>query len=102
MGVDPARLPEDPARSAGRRPAPRCRVRPAAGFDASGFERNGVDRIPEGDRTSTPGTFFVIFIGGSVGLGAVAFGWVGLTVRARACGRRSRRSPWAPRSGSSC
>ena len=48
------------------------------GFDRRGFERNGVDRIPEHDRTSTPGTFFVIFLGGSVGLGAVAFGWVGL------------------------
>jgi purine-cytosine permease-like protein len=48
------------------------------GFDRGGFERNGVDRIPEEQRTSTPWTFFVIFVGGSVGLGAVAFGWVGL------------------------
>lgn len=49
------------------------------GFSRAGFENNGVDRIPEEQRTSTPWTFFVIFVGGSVGLGAVAFGWVGLT-----------------------
>ena len=29
------------------------------GIGPSGFERNGVDRVPESDRTSTPGTFFV-------------------------------------------
>ena len=82
MGVDPARLPEDQARPVGsgrhRGAGPAGGAEPA-GFDPSGFERNGVDRIPEGDRTSTPTTFFVIFIGGSVGLGAVAFGWVGMT-----------------------
>jgi purine-cytosine permease-like protein len=44
-----------------------------------GVEPNGVDRIPEGERTSTPRTFFVIFVGTSVGLGAAAFGWVGIT-----------------------
>lgn len=49
------------------------------GIGPSGFERNGVDSVPEGDRTSTPGTFFVLFVGGSVGLGAIAFGWVGMT-----------------------
>ncbi len=49
------------------------------GIGPSGFERNGVDRIPEGDRTSTPGTFFVVFVGGSVGLGAIAFGWLGMS-----------------------
>ena len=76
MGIDPARLPEDPAPA---RAGGRHRSGDAPGFEPSGFERNGVDRIREGDRTSTPGTFFVIFIGGSVGLGAVAFGWVGLT-----------------------
>ena len=48
------------------------------GIGPSGFERNGVDRIPEGERTSTPGTFFVVFVGGSVGLGAIAFGWLGM------------------------
>jgi len=58
--------------------------RPAAadrtpGFEPSGFERNGVDRIPDDERTSTPGTFFVVMVGGSVGLGAVAFGWVAMT-----------------------
>ena len=68
-GAEPSG-PSRPADSAGFDPS---------GFDPSGFERNGVDRIPEGDRTSTPRTFFVIFIGGSVGLGAVAFGWVGMT-----------------------
>ncbi|HEX5811653.1 MAG TPA: cytosine permease, partial [Pseudonocardia sp.] len=76
MGVDPARLPEDPAPA---RTGGRHRGDDPGGFERSGFELNGVDRIPEGDRTSTPATFFVIFIGGSVGLGAVAFGWVGLT-----------------------
>lgn len=45
----------------------------------SGFERHGVDRIPDAERTSTPTTFFVIFVGTSVGLGAVAFGWVGMS-----------------------
>jgi purine-cytosine permease-like protein len=45
----------------------------------AGFERIGVDRIPDEERTSTPGTFFVVFVGTSVGLGAVAFGWVGIT-----------------------
>ena len=45
----------------------------------TGFERNGADRIPEAERTSTPGTFFVVFVGGSVGLGAVVFGWLGIT-----------------------
>jgi purine-cytosine permease-like protein len=71
MGVEPGT--DDP----GRRTAP---ARPSTtGFERNGFERNGIDRIPEHERTSTPGTFFVIFVGGSVGLGAVAFGWVGLT-----------------------
>ena len=84
MGVDPGRLPEDsvrPSESGRHRSAGPGGAEPA-GFDSSGFERNGVDRIPESDRTSTPWTFFVIFIGGSVGLGAVAFGWVGHDVRA--------------------
>ena len=70
MGVDPHALSE------GR--VGRSRET-EVGFERGGFERNGVDRITEGDRTSTPWTFFVIFVGGSVGLGAVAFGWVGLT-----------------------
>lgn len=70
MGVEPRRMPDSPA-------VPIDEGR--AGFEPNGFERNGVDRIPEHDRTSTPGTFFVVFIGGSVGLGAVAFGWIGLT-----------------------
>src|SRR6478752_4765344 len=48
------------------------------GIGPSGIERNGVDRIPENERTSTPGTFFVVFVGGSVGLGAIAFGWLGM------------------------
>jgi purine-cytosine permease-like protein len=62
-----------------RTPAPDQPARRQPGFDRTGFERNGVDRIPEGERTSTPVTFFTIFVGTSVGLGAVAFGWVGLT-----------------------
>ena len=90
MGVEPRRVPEGPggraapARHAAERtgsgPGPERAPpeREPAGFERNGFERNGVDRIPEHERTSTPGTFFVIFIGGSVGLGAVAFGWVGL------------------------
>jgi purine-cytosine permease-like protein len=49
------------------------------GVGRTSFERNGVDRIAEEERTSTPGTFFVVFVGGSVGLGAIAFGWVGVT-----------------------
>lgn len=49
-------------------------VAPQHGAAPSGIERNGVDRIPEAERTSTPGTFFVVFVGGSVGLGAIAFG----------------------------
>jgi purine-cytosine permease-like protein len=49
------------------------------GTGQAGFERNGVDRIPDAERTATPWTFFVVFIGGSVGLGAIAFGWVGFT-----------------------
>jgi purine-cytosine permease-like protein len=71
-GGDPRTVPEDPQgrRSAATRPS---------GIGPAGFERNGVDRIPEQDRTSTPATFFVIFVGTSVGLGAVIFGWVGLT-----------------------
>jgi purine-cytosine permease-like protein len=48
------------------------------GSGRGGVERRGVDRIPDGERTSTPWTFFVIFVGTSVGLGAVAFGWVGI------------------------
>ena len=51
---------------------------PQQGIGPSGFERNGVDRIPENERTSTPTTFFVVFVGGSVGLGAIAFGWLGM------------------------
>ncbi|WP_214402664.1 purine-cytosine permease family protein [Pseudonocardia lacus] len=43
-----------------------------------GIERHGVDRIPDAERTSSPGTFAMIFIGSSVGLGAVAFGWIGM------------------------
>jgi purine-cytosine permease-like protein len=81
MGVDPGRLPEDsvrPSESGRHRSAGSGGTEPA-GFDSSGFERNGVDRIPESDRTSTPWTFSVIFLGSSVGLGAVAFGWVGMT-----------------------
>jgi purine-cytosine permease-like protein len=81
MGVDPGRLPEDSVRQSesGRHRSAGAGRAETAGFDSSGFERNGVDRIPESDRTSTPWTFFVIFIGGSVGLGAVSFGWVGMT-----------------------
>src|SRR4051794_30497980 len=81
MGVDPGRLPEDSVRpsESGRHRSADPGGTEQAGFDSSGFERNGVDRIPESDRTSTPWTFSVIFIGSSVGLGAVAFGWVGLT-----------------------
>jgi purine-cytosine permease-like protein len=74
MGVEPGT--DDPGR---RTAAARAPAAGRPGFERNGFERNGVDRIPERERTSTPGTFFVIFIGGSVGLGAVAFGWVGLT-----------------------
>jgi purine-cytosine permease-like protein len=48
------------------------------GFEPNGLERNGVDRIPDAQRTATPGTFFVIAVGGSVGLGAAYFGYLGL------------------------
>jgi purine-cytosine permease-like protein len=71
MGADPQALsggPRDRSAGAGH-----------AGSGTAGIERNGVDRIPDVERTSTPWTFFVIFVGGSVGLGAVAFGWVGMT-----------------------
>ena len=86
MGVEPARC----RRAEGRSAASTARARR---FERNGFERNGVDRIPERERTSTPGTFFVIFVGGSVGLGAVAFGWVGHYVRAGPVGHdlRDRR-----------
>ena len=70
MVVDPGRAPDGRDAVGAERPH---------GFDASGFERNGVDRIAEDERTSSPGTFFVVFVGGSVGLGAIAFGWVGMT-----------------------
>jgi purine-cytosine permease-like protein len=73
MGADPGGAPVR-GRPAHARPDDR-----GTGFERSGFELNGVDRIVEEQRTSTPWTFFVIFVGGSVGLGAVAFGWVGLT-----------------------
>jgi len=43
------------------------------------FEHVGVDRIEEHARTSSPWTFFAIFLGGSVGLGNVAFGWIPIT-----------------------
>src|SRR4051795_2558251 len=58
---------------------PRAVREGAAGPAPSGIERHGVDRIPEAERTSTPTTFAVIFVGTSVGLGAVAFGWVGMS-----------------------
>jgi purine-cytosine permease-like protein len=67
MGVGRRELPED-----------HTEIR-AAGTGRGAIERRGVDRIPDEERTSTPGTFFVIFVGTSVGLGAVAFGWVGIT-----------------------
>ena len=73
MGVDPGGVPVR-SRAAHARADDR-----GTGFERNGFERNGVDRIPEEQRTSTPWTFFVIFLGSSVGLGAVSFGWVGLT-----------------------
>src|SRR3954447_26823075 len=62
MGADPRALPEG-----------------AVAGMPSGIERHGVDRIPEAERTSTPTTFSVVFVGTSVGLGAVAFGWVGMS-----------------------
>jgi purine-cytosine permease-like protein len=71
MGDNPRRSPEGVVAGA-------ATDRPH-GFERSGFERNGVDRIAEEERTSTPGTFFVVFVGGSVGLGAIAFGWVGMS-----------------------
>lgn len=40
------------------------------------FERAGVDAIDEELRTSTPWTFFAIFVGGSVALGSVIYGWL--------------------------
>ncbi len=71
MGADPRTVPDGPGgRSAGTR---RGDTGPA------GIELNGVDRIPENERTSTPLTFFTVFVGTSVGLGAVAFGWVAMT-----------------------
>lgn len=71
MGVERQELPED---ARGRS----LDVR-RVGTGRGGLERRGIDRIPDVERTSTPGTFFVIFVGTSVGLGAVAFGWVGIT-----------------------
>ena len=43
MGADPRALSEGP--------------------ETSGIERHGVDRIPDAERTSTPTTFSVIFVG---------------------------------------
>src|SRR5260370_20073709 len=44
------------------------------------FERLGIDRIPEEERTSTPWTFSILFLGGSFGLGAIVFGWIPITL----------------------
>jgi len=43
------------------------------------FEHYGVDRIPEGERRSTPWTFFVVCTGTSFTLGSVVFGWLPIT-----------------------
>jgi purine-cytosine permease-like protein len=67
MGADPRSLPHGAVGDPVGRALP------------SGIERHGVDRIPEAERTSTPTTFSVVFVGTSVGLGAVAFGWVGMS-----------------------
>lgn len=42
-------------------------------------ERVGVERLDEADRTSTPWTFFVMFLGSSVALGSVIYGWIPIT-----------------------
>jgi purine-cytosine permease-like protein len=76
MSVDPRASSEEAGRVSASTP-PHGAER--TGFEPNGFERNGVDRIPDDQRTSTPWTFFVVFVGGSVGLGAVAFGWIALT-----------------------
>lgn len=39
----------------------------------------GVDRVPPGLQTSTPWTFFAMFLGASVALSSVIFGWVPVT-----------------------
>jgi purine-cytosine permease-like protein len=76
MGVERQQLPED-----ARGPSPEVQRAGTerSGIERRGIERRGIDRIPVEERTSTPGTFFMIFVGTSVGLGAVAFGWVGIT-----------------------
>ncbi len=43
------------------------------------FEAIGVDRIPEEERTSTPWTFFGIFMGSSLTLSLMVFGWLPIT-----------------------
>ncbi len=44
------------------------------------FERIGVERIDEDAQASKPWTFFALFIGGSVGLGNILFGWIPITL----------------------
>jgi purine-cytosine permease-like protein len=43
------------------------------------FEHIGVDRIDENIRTSTPWTFAAVYIGGSIGLANLTFGWIPIT-----------------------
>jgi purine-cytosine permease-like protein len=72
MGADPRALSEDTG-------GPPADPADSTADGSSGVERHGVDRIPDAERTSTPTTFFLIFVGSSVGLGAVAFGWIGMS-----------------------
>ncbi len=47
--------------------------------EAPRFEAIGVDRIPEEERTSTPWTFFGLFMGSSLTLSTLVFGWLAIT-----------------------
>lgn len=52
---------------------------PAVAQKPSGIERIGIAPIPEPVRTSTPWTFFLMFMGASVAPASIIYGWVPIT-----------------------
>lgn len=53
------------------------------------FEYRGVPTIPEGERTYTPWTFFVMLQGAGVALGSIGFGWLPVALGLGALGALS-------------
>jgi purine-cytosine permease-like protein len=43
-------------------------------------EHLGVETIPEEEQRTTPWTFFILCIGGSVALGSIVYGWIPITL----------------------